>query len=655
MKKLFVALGTTATIVAPIASSVSFAATPAQKAWQDFKNAVNDASKDQEALVNWTPELKLKLSNSTFYKNHTSTGTNTWNIADTSELHAVLVSLQKSSEFTAIEKEIIGKRIVQNQMCADIFKNFGFYGETTTNAIISARGLLADPSKTGVNFTLGGHIVNLVGTTGENTDFRDQHKEKHQHEYNFSNQDILNYYLAVVVKSPEFNALINDFTTTQTIFMTGKSSFKDAITGFYSHVNDFLNKIATPKLSAGTILNTSVFSRFTPVDVSFAKDDDEAYGIFMNSPLAQILYPNGDAKTRLDAYNAQTVPTLKKINQITELSLLQTQLEALKQITSPFLKTNGEIPSTIANNSDDENDPLKDPEALAAATEFAKTLADYSDGFTNDVQLLVANDPINGYLIMIKSGHNYGAWNDLNDSQIKIPYYVVTDSDFDEQYGFKNYLKTGKDLVDVVKNVSNKNQTINLSTSSGSTLYVETGAVVGTGYARGFYLHPQFDFNGVTKVLNPQWAYENDHDNDSAVKESNWTASIQGATWDSANTRAYASNAKMTFYYDSGAHSSIGDHNAVKNFNDLSVALNNAFSQITNKVQDIIAGKIDDGFAYDPLASYTFKITLNNIVFGQTYFNTYDDSGWDDTHVDHVRFANVSANFSYQIIETKSN
>lgn len=55
MKKLFVGLGATATIVAPIASSVSFAAkavNPSLVAWQNFYKQINDITKDQEAIVN---------------------------------------------------------------------------------------------------------------------------------------------------------------------------------------------------------------------------------------------------------------------------------------------------------------------------------------------------------------------------------------------------------------------------------------------------------------------------------------------------------------------------------------------------------------------------------------------------------------------------
>lgn len=54
---------------------------------------------------------------------------------------------------------------------------------------------------------------------------------------------------------------------------------------------------------------------------------------------------------------------------------------------------------------------------------------------------------------------------------------------------------------------------------------------------------------------------------------------------------------------------------------------------------------------FDPTSTYTFKIELSSIEFGDVRFNTYDDDGWDDTHSDYFNFANAKANWIIHLIK----
>lgn len=335
-------------------------------------------------------------------------------------MYGVLHALQQSKEFTDLEKVVIGKRVVGNQMSSDLFENYGFGGlQTTSNAIVAAQGILSDISKQNKPFQLNGQTVNLVGATGDNISYDVTHFN--QHEFNFSNQDILNYYLAAVVQSIEFKTLTTDFAKSLSGYVGSTLTFKQAISNFYADAREFLNKISSDKLPVATLLNMSVFQMFTPIDIDNTTSDDEAYELFMKSPLARTMYPNGVNEDKLSTYREETELELKRTYASAELVQLNSLLTGLKKINSPFL-------SKIVNNSADESKPFADAEAVESALSFAKLLADYSNSFRNDVQVMVDNDPINGYAIYIKTGHNFGAWTILQDDKFKIPYFVMGDS-----------------------------------------------------------------------------------------------------------------------------------------------------------------------------------------------------------------------------------
>lgn len=731
IKKLFVGLGAAATVVAPIASSVSFATNPALAS---FINKINDHSTDNDSkkLIDAEQQQKIEnwlTANGLLTDSPKNDDKGSFVISDVDTLYAKLKNLSTDTTFTPEVRVAIGKWIINRYSFTHFLKDKGVW---TANKVTQSeletinQDTIKDPIITkhiidgngvsheeAIDYTFGdaNTKIQVQGKTGLNTEWKTH--DDNDNVFNISNQDVLNYFVGAFSNSNEFNDLYSQFVKNRSLWNANPTdkSLKSLFIDYFAKANVLLNSATSSLTTKDELLEIDLLKNlFNETDLSKVTTDDNVYLTILGSGIGKQLFGNNVSGMISDFQDSNYSDEEKLADISTLLRKLNSQLLKMQAVNNKQfdqIATNSEV--YIDSDKDGIEDkvvPLADRETAEEIYKFGKLLLDYSNNFQNDVQLRILSHDFREGTIMIKTGHDIGAWNIIPDDAFKMSVYQPSSSGADDsKFVFRDYKASepaGNKLGSIVVGTGKATKQLN---PDNSNLWVvkandSSGGVLSTGNERWARFALNLVLNNQVFGMKPESVDMDvdDHGADDSIKNtvttttSEWVGPHEGLVPNPNGPYPVAVPGTIPGFYhnvtttntvpwsiDIPAERGVtwivkqnettipnllngtqiefrwtesDELNHTRSFDELTNAINKNAGTILTEIN----AKIKDWHAnptlnpnYDLLANTTIKITLTNITFGEIRYNTYDDWGYDDTHVDNIRMTKVTASFSYEV------
>lgn len=682
--KIFVGLGATATIVAPVVSTVSFAIRAGEG--DPFDNFINKWIPKIDGKV-VDPTLWIKVLDSTYYNNldkgYKDSGKRMWRLKEAGDIKHAITALATvdSNIFSDDEKFMIANSIMRNQAYTDFIENIGlnnnantYYSVITNNARDVKKGLVAEEQTSS-------HWA--VGKTGYQTDYHQGKNDQYNNRiYDISNEDILKYFESIAFISDEFNELFK-----ATYYYIHHPSDDDKNPGpQYSAtlvemikkwniaVENFWTKIMPEKTNLNWFMDLPDFKYIKKIN-STATDEKQAYFDILDSTIVSRSRSKTSIEELKKSFNDDEDEM--RINFDGIVSSINTTIKTFRQKAVDYLKTIASNSSII--NSIFDIDKIKEPDKIVSGENFesvlsfAKAIMDYSNHLQDDVELKINDHPFDNPGITIRTGHeNSKAWDNVDNLKIKILF-----TKYNSRGNIAEYFAEAKSPIfsatifpSTIYQINNKNYKLPF-------LRANPKPVMQTDYAIYFSMKLKVD----SKYFTPRIIlYENDHDDDSGLK--NITESRnEGLIQDLSTTRDIItgiivpglgvvngiviwrpapsigekvilteSNKNPTVWLNFWRQEWLDNEspNEWTLFDQLGNALEYVFEEEWNEWKQITRAQ----GKFDPNSKYTPTLTINYFEFPEIRFNTFNDDGWDDTHSDNFRFDNAKVNYSFKVDET---
>lgn len=704
MKKLFVGLGAAATIVAPIASSVSFSIKPTtqQTDLKGFLTNFNNAP----IIGTITDALKKKITADKFYTGNlrslpitNSTSTSYWRIDSPEKLEAVFKELTAldSTKYTIDEKYTIAKNILEANAYTDLVENLGFNPDATvTESDIQATW---GPETSLLDKTT--QVSTVQGKTGYQSNYHQGKADQgNDRIYDISNQDILIYYESVAFLSTSFNDIYKVADNYVNGDTTADNNLVNLIANWNKAVDDFYKLITSPKIDVNWIQTLPDFKYIQKINGA-PTNEDEAYNLILNSKIISKSY---DAKTitEMQAHYATASDRSKIILQGSLIERINTTLQTyIQSAVDNFNKTefqNSIFKEYLVEDVNNKKQLLKitkpteilKGDELESGLSLAKALVSHSNHFALDIELRINDNPFTDYGLEIRGGHNKDtAFEKVNQLNIKIPFLKYNnDATLDFVYG---YAKSPVQSSNSVNVLVDKTTSYRLP-----TITADQKAIMSSDYAIYYAMKLEIAGNRFEPRL---IVYENDHDHDADLKnvdEHRYEGFLQdlytvgqglatgldyvviGVETAAGTTASIPSvagvfkqaNSNVLIWQPAPNGSKVvltlADHNpsAYLDFwrQEKSTAPSEdettRFTELEKELADLFGGEWNNWLTetknsgkFDPSSTYIPTLTINTVTFPEVRFNTYDDSGWDDTHSDNFRFTNGMINYTFRVIE----
>lgn len=697
--KILYSLGALPVIVAPIATTISMSTdTPTVI---DFYNKVNTTSKSDLTKAQFD-----SLKNTQWFKDNYSKMTAT----DREGFFKAIIALMHSNEIQDSQKVSIAKFTQDHYTYLNFMNEFGFdkfaeIHQVDENAT-QGKNLIFDGTSA-TNILQQNNSISLNGATGINLDnpniIPDPQKGQYDLEktISISNQDVLNYFSLALTSTSKFNDLLKFVDTAKKQLNAGLTTLPQAWTTYIAKAKETLAPfIAANSVSEARIKATNIFKVFDTVDTSTLSDDNDFFKTIIESDLGKYFHASDSDRASLvndyltnpdqDDKNIQNGNIFKSI-EIALKSLIGNKSTLMNNaIMKTTTQING-VPTTV--------NEFKSKKHEVEWTDLVAQMVKFSGGFKEGIEMVVQTNLLLGDAIGIKTGFiKQNLANKLLPSELKLRMENIELGNTSDYQVFGSYRNQEMNQIGQISSVPAANATLQVDRSLNELKYEiasEPKYVMGVGSASWFQTSIKaelvsVDNNNYEQVVQTvifdglKNLYENDHDADDAIK--NVESPLISAEYWTPNTSSYpamihhpavygpeavvpwivnvpsAQNGQFTWtngkianqpkFYLRFTKGSAVDQTTFKELTDaVNDAVKKEFEKQTNHLQDIKDNKISNDLGIDVTANHDISISLKSITFGEIRFNTYDDSGYDDTHSDHFRFQKVSAHFEVNITE----
>lgn len=646
-KKILIALGSMATVIAPIASAVSMstnvtnrqATTPTAAQWQAFCKAVNDKSTENNLRTEWDA-IKSKFFASDFYKERVKLQNGIWDIQDKIDLYSTLFSLlgDDRTKFTDAEKVTIAKFIVNNEAVADVFDAFGFDPRVTTDvlAIKAVTGNLIDPSKssnaplTSTDYQPNSPVqtILLKGVTGLNATYNTN--TYHDIQLEVSNEDVLKYFVSIFARTKEWNDLRDAIVGAEDDVLQ-KSTIKEALLPVFNTMKVFNDNISSTKTTIDDLSTISLLDVFQNIDLNAASDDVAVFATMMNSKFGIALYGVDEAKSKLDSFTkAAPGSTHRKLLADGVVSDLLTRLDGIETIQSnqlEYLVKNGV--------SLDYNDKTAN-KRIESLLSFAKTLVDSSKLFTQDVQVRSRTSIIGNHSLSIKGDFNTILWKDIANTDLSVPFWTLTPdlASIGQDFGDTILEPSVQPLVDFHDNINIKYDVVSIDNNQA---YIVEGD---QSFAHNRW-NLEIEFSNGTRETSQAIWFNSASSTTYVTPQFNFSDNSQQLTFTNSAVPINISKININIWKNNS--SIAGTQQLQQDFVDF---VNKAFLDEYNKIKD----KVAILQATDPNAPTAFSINIKSLTVGYQEL-TCTPLGNDLWSVNVNGFVDANFNIDYDIIQ----
>lgn len=693
--KIFVGLGATATIVAPVVSTVSFGVSP------------DEESKMEDFISNWknsgdnsmpSPELINEVLKSSFYSNQLrpldyDQNTKCWKIQSNAEWDAALDNLARTN-FTTSEKYKIANAMLSNQPYSDFIDFMGF----DANKGVEYSDIEVPWGKN--ESLISGENINnspKIGKTGFQKDYHfGKINNGNDRVYDISTNDVLKYFVSISFISDEFDRLFsimyyfdNKPIGIENLYEPNySSSLIDTIKNWNSAVEAFWTTMTPKQTNASWIKSLPDFKYIEKIDDG-AVIEEQAYKNILKSNLVKKDYDpisiNDMANTIDDKSSDERIKLYKEL-----ASKISDNLKSFRQKAVNYLKSVASESSLFSKikkltNDIDKPNSLISRTAFESVLSFAKVIMDYSNLIQKDVEVRIKNNPFVEYGIRIRGGHEkFSNWDPVENLGINSLFI-----DYDDGANMiKRYkpIESFKTLTHLEKEFRSDFKAYPILAISA-----ERKSIMVSSYAIRFAMKIQVGNNYFKPKL---VVYENDHDADDDLKnviDSRYEGALQdfvsiggpviavtlspvvGAAITLAGVIPGLINSDGKIVIWRPGPSNLDTYDLTEYDHEPSVYLDfwrnekndnehedeyTKFPQMTIELKNLFTRewnewktKAMNNHTWDPSSVYEPKLSIYSFEFPRVYFNTYDDPDWDHTHSDFFRFNDAKINYKFIVTE----
>lgn len=474
--------------------------------WEHFIGKINDHSTDWASLnlsTGWTLTLHTKLIASKFYRENIPNKA----LKARTEFPAIFMNLFLSSEFTEVEKVIIGKRILNSVATKNYLKNIGLYDvendDGSQKNIVTPEELY---NKTGKVVMLkdkpllfANTQLPIEGKTGYYKDWEITHPN-FDRLFIVSNQDALNDFQVILTHTKKYVELLKFTHDIQTKFFATDSSkvtLVEAWNQFESKVFDVLSTInIDPTAETNYLSFIEGFEIFHWSELPSNATSSDAYEKILSSSLGKSLFGVSDAVNKeIEAF--KMAPNIVKLSKMTVL--FSNIFEKLKYLIldNDYIRQFAKAKLTISvDKSDDPSlldyvfNYIEDTDIENMLTKFAGKICKESGYFIHAMKINVINDFELGDAIVIQR-FDQKNWKYLNNLPTR--FWNVSDSVLQTKQN------TPANLVLSSERVSGKWELVKQFDKNASlttdVIKINEGKPVGIG-GNEFYLSLEIKANG---------------------------------------------------------------------------------------------------------------------------------------------------------------